>query len=462
MAKVLVADDERSICEAFSDILRAEGHTPLVASSGDEALRMIAADAPDIVFLDVQMPGMDGLQVLEKIHVSHPRLPVIVMTAYGTLQTAIDAQRLHAFDYLGKPVELKQIRRLLERALYEPSAEKIVMADLPDGQNEMVGRSAVMQEVFKSMSMLATNDLTVLITGESGVGKELVARGIHFNGDRAGRPFIVVNCAAIPDTLIESEFFGHERGAFTDAKERRQGRFEAAADGTLFLDEISELPYAVQGKLLRVLQERTFERLGSVTPLKFRARLVVASNRDLQLEMDEGRFRQDLYHRLDLVTLKIPPLRERKDDIGGLAVLFLCRANAKMGRKIEGIEPATIKELESHDWAGNVRELEHVIQRAVLNARGSLLTLHDLVMPRNRNTPAGVLGDSPASRLGAVARSALREALDDDNASPFQTLVGRIEQELIDEALSITGDNQVAAAKLLGLNRSTLRKKMRK
>jgi DNA-binding NtrC family response regulator len=458
MAKVLVTDDERAICEAFGTMLRAAGHTPAIAASGSEALRKIGADRPDVVFLDVQMPGASGLEVLEKIRADHPDLPVIVMTAYGTLQTAMTALKLGAFDYLGKPIELARVRELLARALHRPERQP-ALRPKERADDSMVGTSAAMQEIFKRMSLLTTNELTVLITGESGVGKELAARGLHANSERAALPFVAVNCAAIPATLIESEFFGHERGAFTDAREQRAGRFEAAGRGTLFLDEISELPYTLQGKLLRVLQERTFERVGSATPIAFRARLIAATNRVLEEEVKAGRFREDLYHRLDLVTLEIPPLRARKEDIEALAHKFLERANAEIGKNVQGIEPAALERLLTHEWPGNVRELEHAIKRAVLMARRSWLAAHDLEL----NVPAP---PPDADRLfGTAARTALKARLaaraGAQTESVYQALIGFAEEELVAEALEITAGNQVAAAKLLGINRTTLRNKVR-
>jgi len=461
MATVLIADDERAICEAFSEMLRAEGHSPIVASSGEEALEKVAASTPDLVFLDVQMPGLNGLQVLEKIHAAHPALPVIVMTAFGTLETAMDALKFKAFDYLGKPVDLARIRSLLERALHEPAAATPATHSLASAQPEerMVGRSAAMQEIFKRMGMLTSNDLSVLITGESGVGKEIVATGIHENSERRVHPFVAVNCAAIPEQLIESELFGHERGAFTDARERRIGRFEAAGRGTLFLDEISELPYTLQSKLLRVLQERSFERVGSVAPIAFKARLMAASNRDLRAEVAAGRFREDLYHRLNLMTIEIPPLRERKEDIEALARFFLRRANLEIGRELQGVEAAALTRLERYAWPGNVRELEHAIKRAVLTARGPFIAVHDLDLVDTASTSSG---PDDETSLRSALRAALHDRLGRGEGAAFQELIELTERELVAEALRITDGNQVAASKLLGLNRTTLRKKLRR
>ena len=463
MARVLVADDERGICDAFSQWLVSDGHEAVIASSGEQALAQIEQVVPDVVFLDVRMPGMGGLKALEAMRRLAPDLPVIVMTAHGTVDTAMEAVKLGAFDYLGKPVELAAMRALLTRALHRPTADPARDAEpLDDAQDgELIGRSAAMQEVFKLMGLLTANDLTVLITGESGVGKELVARGIHAHGDRRDHPFVAVNCAAIPAGLIESELFGHEKGAFTDADRARAGRIETAAGGTLFLDEISELDLPLQGRLLRVLQERVYERVGGDQPRPVRARLIAATNRPLEREVAAGRFREDLYHRLDLVNLRVPPLRKRKADIEPLARHFLALANRVLKRKLTGIEPAVIDALERHGWPGNVRELENTIKRSALAARGPALTVHDV-----RIKAADVVTPTDPRALDALetaARAALRSVLDtdDEQPSPYQHLVERVERALVDEAMTLTGGNQAAAAKLLKLHRTTLRKRLR-
>lgn len=473
MAKILIADDEHAICEAFSELLRREGHTPLVASSGQQALQLVEQERPEVVFMDVQMPNMGGLAALADINSRHPELPVIVMTAYGTIHTAMEAMHSGAFDYLGKPVELPQIRSLLERALHRPQpatasdGTQPPAADAATTRDQLVGCSPAMQEIFKLMGLLTSNDLTVLVTGESGVGKELVARGIHAHGKRKDRQFVTVNCAAIPEQLIESELFGHEKGAFTGAGERRIGRFEAAADGTLFLDEISELPYHLQSKLLRALQEKSFERIGSVEPIPLRARIIAATNRKLDEDEDRQVFRRDLYHRLNLANVNIPPLRERKEDIDALAAHFLTHANAELDKQIKGIEPAALQRLQQHDWPGNVRELQHTIKRAALIARSDLLTIHDLTIEATDHTkPIAELQDNAMDELRCAARNALRTLVrkqgeTSGEESLFQQLEETMEQSLIVEALRITNGNQVAASKLLGLNRTTLRKKMR-
>lgn len=468
MARVLVADDERSICDAFGLLLAAEGHTPLIASTGEEAVRLARESRPELAFVDMRMPGMDGLAVLKAIKEISPGLPVVVMTAYGTLDTAAQALRNHAYDYLGKPLDLAQIRQVLRRALHTPAPPSETSRVRTGGDAEarpaLVGQSAAMQELFKLIVMLADNDLTVLVQGESGVGKELVARAIHESGSRVQAPFVAINCAAIPEQLIESELFGHERGAFTDAKAGRTGRFEAAGQGTLFLDEISELPLHLQGKLLRVLQERSFERVGSQTPVPFRARLVCASNRDLGAATAAGAFRADLYHRVNIVTLQVPPLRERRDDIPGLVQALVQRANREVGKAITSVEQAAVDRLRARDWPGNVRELEHVIKRSVLLARGAVLTVHDLNFEQEPARP----DDDERSELDrlvqlveAQAGPIVAAAANDESGIEVHALVmARLELALIRAALAATEGNQVAAARLLGISRSTLRSKL--
>lgn len=461
MAKILVADDERGICDAFAAFLSDEGHEPLLASSGPEAVRIVRDKRPAVVFLDVRMPGGDGIDALQEIQAIAPKIPVIVMTAYGTLDTARKAMDLGAFDYLGKPVELRQLRQLLAKALHRPKTAASMPASAPASDRPtLIGQSAAMQALFKQIVLLSGSDLSTLIVGESGVGKELVAHAIHDNSARAAEPFVAVNCAAIPDTLIEAELFGAEAGAFTDAKNTRIGRFEAAGKGTLFLDEISELPMHLQSKILRVLQERDFERLGSVTPLEFRARLIAASNRNLAAEIEAGRFREDLYHRLNLATIPVPALRERQDDIELLVNHFLARANAEIGKSVAGVETDVVDRLKAYSWPGNVRELEHCIKRSVLAARGAMLSVHDVEIPsenhRERRRPQS-LEQMLKSQAAAMIRNPERYG---GEGELYQCLVENAGYEIIKAALNATDGNQVAAAKLLGINRSTLRKKL--
>jgi len=470
MSRILVVDDEHAICQAFEKLLRLEGHTPLIAASGPEALELARRQRPDAVFLDIQMPGMSGLEALQQLQAKYADLPVVVMTAYGTMETAIEAMRLGAFDYLGKPVELPQIRTLLQRMLHRPqpvTEDQQTEQTAAPGEQALLGQSAPMQEIFKLMGLLTGNDLTVMICGETGVGKELVARGIHRHSPRSEQPFVAINCAAIPEQLLESELFGHEKGAFSGAVERRRGRFEAVAAGSLFLDEITELPYHLQGKLLRVLQERSFERVGGDRPIPLQARVITATNRQLESEVEAGHFREDLYHRLNLVTLRIPPLRRRREDIPLLARHFLHQANQQLGKRLRGIEDDALQRLAGHHWPGNVRQLEHAIKRSCLLARGPMLTIHDLLLEQGDGAASAVeeSGEDRLQTLKQAARSALQRLQEDAGSGLqgrplFHQLVEIVETELIQEALRMSNGNQVAASALLGLHRSTLRKKL--
>ena len=462
MARILVADDEHSICEAFSELLSDEGHEPLVASSGPEAVDLIRDKSPEVAFLDVRMPGGDGISALEEIREIAPDMPVIIMTAFGTLDTAKRAMELGAFDYLGKPIELKLVRKLLKKALHRPKSKptRDEQETLLEERPTLIGQSAAMQELFKQIVLLTGNDLSILIIGESGVGKELVAHAIHDNSPRRSEPFVAVNCAAIPETLIEAELFGAEAGAYTDAKSTRVGRFEAAGDGTMFLDEISELPFHLQSKLLRVLQERSFERLGSVKPIEFRARLITASNRDLDAAIGAGHFREDLYHRLHLATVAVPALRERQDDVEPLVNHFVSRAGEEMAKKISAIEPDVFEQLKAYAWPGNVRELENCIKRSVLASRGKTLTVHDLEMPElNKRERRRAPDLEQALQIQAKEMVKNPEKFGGEGEI-YQCLVDNASYEIIKAALNATDGNQVAAAKLLGINRSTLRKKL--
>ena len=469
MSKILIADDERAICDAFSRLIEMEGHQPLTASNGKNALKIIREQQPDAVFMDVKMPGMGGLEALTQLQQENIKIPVVIMTAYGTMETAMEAVRKGAFDYLGKPVELSRARQLLKQMLAVSSVQNTQAeepAEIPAATaSVLVGQSAPMQELFKLMGLLTTNDMTALITGESGVGKELVARGIHQHGNNSQQPFVAINCAAIPENLLESELFGHEKGSFTGADSRRLGHFEAAGKGTLFLDEIGELPFSVQSKLLRVLQERSFTRIGSSTAIPLQARIIAATNRNLESDVAEKSFREDLYHRLNVITLCVPPLRQRKEDIELLARHFLAQASHELNKPLRDIEAAAIQQITSYSWPGNVRELEHVIKRSVLMSRGEILTIHDLIMPTSPQGNVKQTTKDSLTHLGLAARQALHEAIDqaeqtDGDSDIFHKLITYVETELISEALRLSKNNQVTAAKKLGLHRTTLRNKM--
>jgi nitrogen regulation protein NR(I) len=463
MAKILVVDDEEMIRFAFEQFLNDEGYTPLLARDGEAGLELMRTQRPEIIFLDYRLPEKDGLDLLEEITGIDPKTPVVFMTAFGAMDVAIKAMQLGAYEYLSKPLDLEKIRVVIERILEEKKSFKDIepdhqrrAAEIPPLQ--MVGKGPAMQEIFKMIGLLTTQDVTVLITGESGVGKELVARAIHENSPRGSEPFVAVNCGAMPETLLEAEMFGYEKGAFTGAEAQKQGRFEVAGGGTIFLDEIGELQLPLQVKLLRVLQERTFERVGGNVPIRTHARVMAATNKDLNEEVLLGRFRKDLFYRLHLIQVHLPPLRERREDIPLLVDHFIQLANIEMGRKVRGITDSALQRLQTYYWPGNARELENQIKRAMVLSREDVLSEHLFELDLDRPQE---FDEDQADRLAAVTRKYLtRVLLEPDPAkSVFEQIVAVVEEALIREALERTGGNQAQAAQLLGMHRSTLRKK---
>jgi len=449
MRRILIVDDERNVHYSFRRALEG-AFDVLSAHDGDEALALLDADPPDAVLLDVRLPRLGGLEALEQIRDRHPDLPVIVMTAYGTVETAIRSTALAARDYLLKPVDVPALKKLLDEILPETPA---IQADaLPAVQSDagMVGSSRGMQDLFKLIGRAATADTTVLVTGESGTGKELVARAIHEHGQRKNGPFVAINCAAIPDSLLESELFGHERGAFTGADSLRPGKFELANHGTLILDEIGEMAPALQAKLLRVLQSHEVTRLGGGAALRLDVRVVVLTNADLETKVAAGTFREDLYYRLNVFRIQVPPLRERGDDVLALARHFLARERSTLKRSIVGFAPEAERVLLSHSWPGNVRELENVVAQACLKAKGDRIHPADLWLGRSARRAAA----DPATTLGEALVAFLR-------AFPGE-VYERVERLLVEQALEATAGNQVRAARLLGVTRNVIRNRMAK
>jgi DNA-binding NtrC family response regulator len=333
MANILVVDDEEKICFAFQQFLLARGDSPLIASTAEDALEIVRRQQPQIVFLDIRLPGMDGLTMLTEVQTAAPGTKVVIMTAHGTMDTAVEAMRKGAYDYLTKPIDLDATAEIIDRIVRSKVADGTVcMTDgagpaIESGANTLIGRSRAIQDIYKMIGLLTNNDVPVLIEGESGVGKELVAQAIHNKGDRCRHPFVALNCGAVPDTLLETELFGHEKGSFTGADDKKIGKFEYAGQGTIFLDEIGDLDFPLQIKLLRVLQEKKMERVGGLASIPVEARIIAATNKNLAREVEAGRFRSDLYYRLQLITLKIPPLRQRKEDIADLVSYFIKKAN---------------------------------------------------------------------------------------------------------------------------------------
>ncbi|MBW1712470.1 MAG: sigma-54-dependent Fis family transcriptional regulator [Deltaproteobacteria bacterium] len=450
METVLVVDDEKNYLLVMEALLSKEGLHVLTAGSGHEALDILRDAEPDLVITDMKMPGLDGLELLSAIKDQEPELPVIVMTAFGTVDKAVEAMKKGAFDYLTKPFENKQMLLTVAKALELSRLvrqNRFLQSQVAQsyGFGNLIGQSKQMRQVYQLIEKVAPTKATVLITGESGTGKELIARAIHHRSPRAGKPFVSVNCSALTETLLESELFGHEKGAFTGATSAHKGRFELADQGSLFLDEIGHTSQALQVKLLRVIQERAFERVGGSRTLEVDVRLITASNKDLKAEADEGRFQEDLYYRLNVVHIELPPLREREDDIPLLAVHFLEKFSAKLGRKGLSFEPEILEALASYPWPGNVRELENVIERAVVLTSGPRIKATDLP-PEVRG---GGLGQVDIDRFVA-AGTPLPEALE------------KIEQYLIRQALAKADNVQARAAEILGIGKSLLQYKLKK
>jgi two-component system nitrogen regulation response regulator GlnG len=458
MQTLLVIDDETHVFEAFQRNFESPALRVISASSGEEGLEKIVREAPDVVVMDIRLGGMDGLSVLKEIRGRDMRVPVIMMTAYSTTQTTIEAMKHGAFDYLLKPFDVPKMEEVIQAALKasRDMRVKISVAGEPDAGSEdigIVGKSAAMQEVFKKIGLVSASHATVLVTGESGTGKELVARAIYQNGGRREKPFLAINCAAIPEDLLESELFGHEKGAFTSAVSQRIGKFEQCNGGTLFLDEIGDLPTSVQTKLLRVLQEGEFQRVGGNQTIKVDVRLIAATNKDLARMIEAKQFREDLYYRLNVLRIHLPPLRERKEDVPLLVKYFLNRLAAKSNCRARQISEAALQVICDYSWPGNVRELENIVQRATVHAAG------DVILPKDIewHSRAGVQTQQAPSLESAL------DALFDQALTDSQyKLMANVERYMIARALAKTGGNQVQAAKILGITRATLRKRVEK
>ena len=447
MARVLVVDDEPGVRESLRMILRGECDVEL-AGSVDEALARLREDPPDLVLLDLVMPGRSGFELLSEVAGKAGAPAVAVLTGTTNVATAVDAMKRGAADYLTKPFEVEALRIKVRQLLARRELEREVVelrarVESGDRVGGLLGRSEAMQEVFRTIRRVAGSRATVLVRGESGTGKELAARAIHELGPRAQGPFVAVNCAGIPDTLIESELFGHERGAFTDARERRIGRFEAASGGTLFLDEIGELAPPVQAKLLRALQERRVDRVGGSAPVEVDVRVIAATHRDLEQDVEAGRFRADLFYRINVVALVLPPLRERREDVRLLAGHFLARARAEAGRGPERIAPDALAALERYPWPGNARELANAIERAVALSERAVLEPDDL--------PPGIVSAGRADELRLSVRS---------GEIGLEAAAAGFEREILVEALERCGWNQTRAAEQLRITRRALKLKL--
>jgi len=454
---ILIVDDERTLARAVRAFLQESGYEAEVAGDAEQALGLLETLRPDVVFSDVRLPGMSGIELLRRIREFDPALPVVIMTAYGTIEGAVEAVKLGAFDYIKKPVDLEELKLLAERAREHSqmrqelsyyrrrAAREVPFADV-------IGESPGLRAVLDQARQIAALDETppVLITGETGTGKGLVARTIHASSPRGSRPFIEVNCTALPATLMEAELFGHERGAFTDAKESKLGLFEAAEGGFLFLDEVGDIELALQGKLLKAVEERTVRRVGGIRDRKIDVRILAATNRDLERETERERFRRDLYFRLAVILLRMPPLRERGEDILFLANHFLNRFRSKYGKEASRFDPRARDLLLAYPWPGNVRELSHVIERAVLWSRGPVLDVDHLSL----STPAPAPETAPREPTPAAAGAAALPAAGMD--------LEQWERSIIEQALRESEGNQTRAAQRLGISRDTLRYRLKK
>ncbi len=461
--KVLIVDDEESVRWVLKKALEKDGLETVLAKDAAEAFERLQDVDIAVVLMDIRMPGMSGLDALEKVRKEGRNVSVIIMTAQGTMQNAIEAMRRGAYDYITKPFDLDEVSILVRKALEVRHLSQEVdtlRAEVREKyEGGLVGGTAAMQDIYKTIGRVAESDATVLIHGESGTGKELVARAIHFHSKRAGRPFVAVNSAAIPSELLESELFGHEKGSFTGAIARKLGKFEAAAGGTLFLDEIGDMSMQLQGKLLRVLQEREFERVGGTEPIKTDVRVIAATHHDLEKMVRESRFREDLFYRLNVIQIDIPALRKRKDDIVPLAEHFLRKYRDGRGVSAKVFTSETLKALRAYDWPGNVRELENSVQRAVTLSQG------DKIFPDS--LPPQVF--KPGQGVTISFENFLEEKLADlvermgglDKGDIYDMVMQRVEKPLIAHVLKRTEGNQVRAASLLGINRNTLRKKIK-
>ncbi|MFQ5843474.1 MAG: sigma-54-dependent transcriptional regulator [Planctomycetota bacterium] len=444
--RILIVDDDPSQAEALARILAMEGYATARATRGREALQVLGASEVHLVLADLKMPEMNGIELYRRIRDRTPNLPVVIVTAHGTIETAIEAVREGVSDYVQKPIHVEDLLLRFRRIFRESELrnENVALKQRllhRGGGDSMLGGSPVMERLREQIRRVAPTEATVLVLGESGVGKELVADAIHYGSARAEGPQVKMNCAAVPDNLLEDELFGHERGAYTGAASRRAGRFERAHGGTLFLDEIGDLPLGLQAKLLRVLQEQTFERLGGSEPVRVDVRLLCATHQDLEALVGQGRFREDLYYRIHVVPLQVPPLRERREDIPLLASHFAREAGRRNGRVVEGLETETEALLASQEWPGNVRQLRNVIERAIVLGSGPRLRVQDLGLGSTNHRP-----ESP----GAGGEGLIERLLDS------RITFSQFERELLTMALVSTHGNQSRAARMLGMTRRTL------
>lgn len=467
LSKLLIIDDEPAIVYSLSDCLESSELQIRSANTGRDGIAEVQKDAPDVILLDVRLPDQSGLDVFEKIHQIEPRIPVVIMTAFAKTETAIEAMRRGAFDYLLKPVDVTELRSVVSKALEVSRLNRIpaTVSSEDSSDNEadrIVGQSPQMQEVYKMIGRIAAQDATVLILGESGTGKELVARAIYHYSRRSKLPFLAINCAALPEALLESELFGHERGAFTGADQRRIGKFEQVNGGTIFLDEIGDMSPATQAKALRLLQQQQFERVGGNQTIQTDVRIIAATNVELETLVDEDEFRRDLYYRLNGFTIKLPPLRQRKEDIPLLVASFISYFNRTLNRNIQSISPDAMDRMMQHDWPGNIRELRSAIQFAIVQSSTDVITADCLPAKVAQKTSDRARTASTAEpNLDAGLVQFVRSRLVESNGNLYDEVINHVDAVVLQAVLAHTSGQIAATARLLGISRNTLRSKLR-
>ena len=460
--RILIVDDEESIRFLLREVMRREGYDVETVDNGESAVQLVRENNFDLVILDIRMPGMDGIQALKEMRQVRPNLVVLMITAHGTNELAVEAMRIGAYDYFNKPFELDEMRIVVRRAL-EKHTFLNQLANLESQVrrrarfDRIIGQSDAMRQVFGLLERVVNNDITVMITGESGTGKELVAQAIHYQSGRRDKPFVSVNCAAIPEALLESELFGHEKGSFTGAIGTHIGKFESANGGSIFLDEIGDMPLALQAKMLRVLQEREVTRVGGRKPVRVDIRVIAATNRDLTRDVENKLFREDLYFRLNVLPIHLPPLRKRRSDIPVLTEHLIAGQNPRLGRNIMGVTTEAMNALNNYEWPGNVRELENVLQRAMIMANGTIIELTDL--PANVQQARELTEDYTAAN-GLTLPDDLFTNFDVPLAGKMEQLAEIFEKKIIIHALQRTSGHRQSTADLLGISRKSLHNKM--
>ena len=458
-AKILLIEDDAGITNTLQRILAEEGHEVVVRKRGDDGLECASKDSFNVVISDLRLPGLDGLELVRQLHTAQPRLPIILVTAFGTTETAIEATKLGAYDYLLKPFNIPEMIDLVRKAADSNRlmSEPVILGEPGAARAALVGQSAAMQTIYKEIGRVASKPVNVLIRGETGTGKELIARALYQHSDRANAPFIAINCAAIPETLLESELFGHERGAFTGAESRRIGRFEQANNGTIFLDEIGDMTPGTQVKLLRILQEQCLQRLGGRETIPVNVRVVAATHRDLESAIREKQFREDLYYRLSVVVIALPPLRNRRDDIPDLVHYFLQKYGEELGNSKPSIHPDALEFLQAQPWPGNVRELENAVRKALLLAQNYTINLdHVRTVLNKANSPGYSLRRSFGEYVDDLLAAARRGEVSDAHARVLEAA----ERELVTRAFQQAHGNQARAAGWLGISRITMKAKL--